>query len=91
MAGGSGLIHDEQQTVPVAIHAQVDELIHVCNGLGHLDPVTRLAEMIVAVFLAIFTLIVAGDYLARLWRQRKEEQRSKKYSKDQIPGIYLGK
>ena len=33
--------------VNAAIHAQVDELIHVCNGLGHLDPVTRLAEMIV--------------------------------------------
>ena len=31
-----------------AIHAQVDRLIHVCNGLGHLDPVTRLAEMLVA-------------------------------------------
>jgi 4-aminobutyrate aminotransferase len=34
--------------VNAAIHAQVDELIHVCNGLGHLDPVTRLAEMLVA-------------------------------------------
>ncbi|MEA2026886.1 MAG: aspartate aminotransferase family protein, partial [Chloroflexota bacterium] len=33
--------------VNAAIHTQVDELIHVCNGLGHLDPVTRLAEMIV--------------------------------------------
>ncbi|MFO7531435.1 MAG: aminotransferase class III-fold pyridoxal phosphate-dependent enzyme [Candidatus Limnocylindrales bacterium] len=33
--------------VNAAIHKQVDELIHVCNGLGHLDPVTRLAEMIV--------------------------------------------
>jgi 4-aminobutyrate aminotransferase len=33
--------------VNAAIHAQVDELIHVCNGLGHLDPVTTLAEMIV--------------------------------------------
>jgi len=34
--------------VNAAIHAQVDELIHVCNGLGHLGPVTRLAEMLVA-------------------------------------------
>ena len=34
--------------VNAAIHAQVDELLHVCNGLGHLEPVTRLAEMIVA-------------------------------------------
>ena len=33
--------------VNAAIHKQVDQLIHVCNGLGHLDPVTRLAEMIV--------------------------------------------
>lgn len=33
--------------VNAAIHKQVDELIHVCNGLGHLDPVTRLAEMLV--------------------------------------------
>jgi 4-aminobutyrate aminotransferase len=30
-----------------AIHKQVDRLIHVCNGLGHLEPVTRLAEMLV--------------------------------------------
>ena len=34
--------------VNAAIHKQVDELIHVCNGLGHLVPVTRLAEMLVA-------------------------------------------
>ncbi len=33
--------------VNAAIHKQVDALIHVCNGLGHLDPVTRLAEMLV--------------------------------------------
>jgi len=33
--------------VNAAIHAQVDLLLHVCNGLGHLEPVTRLAEMIV--------------------------------------------
>jgi 4-aminobutyrate aminotransferase len=33
--------------VNAAIHAQVDRLLHVCNGLGHLEPVTRLAEMIV--------------------------------------------
>lgn len=34
--------------VNAAIHAQVDQLLHVCNGLGHLEPVTRLAEMIAA-------------------------------------------
>ena len=33
--------------VNAAIHAQVDQLIHVCNGLGNLDPVTTLAEMLV--------------------------------------------
>ena len=33
--------------VTAAIHAQVDQLLHVCNGLGYVEPVTRLAEMIV--------------------------------------------
>ena len=33
--------------VNAAIHAQVDQLLHVCNGLGYLEPVTRLAEMLV--------------------------------------------
>jgi len=33
--------------VSAAVHAQVDRLVHVCNGLGHLEPVTRLAEMLV--------------------------------------------
>lgn len=33
--------------VSAAIHEQVDKLLHVCNGLGYLEPVTRLAEMIV--------------------------------------------
>jgi 4-aminobutyrate aminotransferase len=36
-----------QPRVNAAIHAQVDQLLHVCNGLGHLEPVTRLAEMLV--------------------------------------------
>ena len=30
--------------VNAAIHAQVDTLIHMCNGLGYLDPVTLLAD-----------------------------------------------
>ena len=34
--------------VTAAIHAQVDQLLHICNGLGYAEPVTRLAEMIVA-------------------------------------------
>ena len=33
--------------VRAAIHDQVDRLIHLCNGLGYIEPVTRLAEMIV--------------------------------------------
>lgn len=33
--------------VTAAIHTQVDRLLHVCNGLGYLEPVTRLAEMLV--------------------------------------------
>ena len=33
--------------VSAAIHAQVDRLLHICNGLGHVESVTRLAEMIV--------------------------------------------
>jgi 4-aminobutyrate aminotransferase len=33
--------------VSAAVHEQVDRLVHVCNGLGHLEPVTRLAEMLV--------------------------------------------
>lgn len=34
--------------VNAAIHAQVDTLMHMCNGLGFLDPVTQLADMLVA-------------------------------------------
>lgn len=34
--------------VTSAITRQAEQLLHVCNGLGHLEPVTRLAEMIVA-------------------------------------------
>lgn len=33
--------------VNAAIHAQVDTLMHMCNGLGYLDPVTRLADLLV--------------------------------------------
>ena len=33
--------------VNAAIHAQVDQLLHVCNGLGYVEPVTRLAEMLI--------------------------------------------
>jgi 4-aminobutyrate aminotransferase len=33
--------------VNAAIHAQVDTLMHMCNGLGYLDPVTQLADLLV--------------------------------------------
>ncbi len=35
--------------VTKAIHEQVDKLLHICNALGYLEPVGRLAEMIAAV------------------------------------------
>jgi 4-aminobutyrate aminotransferase len=35
--------------VSAAVHAQVDTLIHVCNGLGYLEPVTALADAIAGV------------------------------------------
>jgi 4-aminobutyrate aminotransferase len=34
------------ERVTAAIHEQVDKLLHTCNGLGYLEPVTRLAEML---------------------------------------------
>jgi 4-aminobutyrate aminotransferase len=35
--------------VSAAIHAQVDQLLHVCNGLGYLEPVNALASAIAEV------------------------------------------
>jgi 4-aminobutyrate aminotransferase len=34
--------------VSAAIHAQTDRLLHMCNGLGYLPPVTELADALVA-------------------------------------------
>jgi 4-aminobutyrate aminotransferase len=34
--------------VTAAIHAQVDRLVHVTNGLGYIEPVSRLAERLAA-------------------------------------------
>ena len=34
--------------VSAAIHAQTDQLLHMCNGLGYLPPVTQLADELVA-------------------------------------------
>lgn len=36
--------------VNAAIHAQVDQLLHMCNGLGYLEPVTALADALVQTF-----------------------------------------
>jgi 4-aminobutyrate aminotransferase len=47
--------------VNAAIHAQVDTLTHVCNGLGFLDPVTRLADMIVDVMPAPLDAVFFGN------------------------------
>ncbi|MGI8534854.1 MAG: aminotransferase class III-fold pyridoxal phosphate-dependent enzyme, partial [Candidatus Limnocylindrales bacterium] len=35
--------------VTAAIHQQVDRLLHVCSGLGYVEPVSALAEAIAAV------------------------------------------
>jgi 4-aminobutyrate aminotransferase len=34
--------------VSAAIHEQVDRLLHVCNGLGYVEPAARLTQMIAA-------------------------------------------
>jgi 4-aminobutyrate aminotransferase len=47
--------------VTAAIHAQVDRLLHVCNGLGYLEPVTRLAEMIVDVMPSSLDTVYFGN------------------------------
>jgi 4-aminobutyrate aminotransferase len=36
--------------VTAAIHEQADKLLHMCNGLGFLEPVTQLADALVATF-----------------------------------------
>ena len=36
--------------VSAAIHAQADQLLHMCNGLGFLEPVTELADALAATF-----------------------------------------
>jgi len=36
--------------VSAAIHAQADQLLHMCNGLGYLEPVTALADALAATF-----------------------------------------
>jgi 4-aminobutyrate aminotransferase len=36
--------------VSAAIHAQADQLLHMCNGLGYMEPVTALADALAATF-----------------------------------------
>ncbi len=47
--------------VSAAIHAQVDTLMHMCNGLGYLDPVTRLSDALVATLPAPIDTIYFGN------------------------------
>jgi 4-aminobutyrate aminotransferase len=48
-ASGIGVtsLGHQHPRVSAAIHAQVDRLLHVCNGLGYVEPVTQLAEMLI--------------------------------------------
>ena len=47
--------------VNAAIHAQVDTLMHMCNGLGFLDPVTQLADLLVETMPAGLDTVFFGN------------------------------
>jgi 4-aminobutyrate aminotransferase len=47
--------------VNAAIHAQVDTLMHMCNGLGYLDPVTQLADLLVETMPAGLDAVFFGN------------------------------
>lgn len=47
--------------VTAAAHAQMDELWHVCNGLGYLEPVTQLADAIAEVMPAGLDSVFFGN------------------------------
>ena len=47
--------------VNAAIHAQVDRLMHVCNGLGYVEPVTALADAIAATMPAPLDSVFFGN------------------------------
>ncbi|HVM31400.1 MAG TPA: aminotransferase class III-fold pyridoxal phosphate-dependent enzyme [Candidatus Limnocylindrales bacterium] len=47
--------------VTQAITDQAERLLHVCNGLGHLEPVSRLAEMIAATMPAPLDTVFFGN------------------------------
>ena len=47
--------------VNAAIHAQVDRLMHVCNGLGYVEPVTALADALAATMPAPLDSVFFGS------------------------------
>jgi 4-aminobutyrate aminotransferase len=47
--------------VTAAAHAQMDELWHMCNGLGYLEPVTQLADAIAEVMPAGLDSVFFGN------------------------------
>jgi 4-aminobutyrate aminotransferase len=47
--------------VTAAAHAQIDQLWHMCNGLGYLEPVTQLADAIAAVMPAGLDSVFFGN------------------------------
>jgi 4-aminobutyrate aminotransferase len=47
--------------VAAAAHAQLDRLVHVCNGLGFVEPVTVLADAIAAVMPAPLDSVFFGN------------------------------
>jgi 4-aminobutyrate aminotransferase len=47
--------------VAAAAHAQLDRLVHVCSGLGYLEPVTALADAIAGVMPASLDSVFFGN------------------------------
>jgi 4-aminobutyrate aminotransferase len=47
--------------VSAAVHAQVDRMLHVMNGLGYAEPVSRLAERLVATLPAPLDTVIFGN------------------------------
>ena len=47
--------------VTAAVHAQLDRLWHMCNGLGYLEPVSQLADAIAAVMPAPLDTVFFGN------------------------------
>lgn len=47
--------------VNAAVHAQVDRMLHVMNGLGYAEPVSRMAELLVATLPAPLDTVIFGN------------------------------